>query len=103
VLFSPLRTFALGGDLALVKALQRAAVVEDDPFGPYGDDFSDNFCRVKMEYSRCLTQRLSRAISFVWADWTSSTWSRLSSLLVTIMKSMSLVRSKSPIASEPSK
>jgi hypothetical protein len=30
VLFGPLRTFALAGDLALVKALQRAAVVEDE-------------------------------------------------------------------------
>ena len=30
MLFSPLRTFALGGDLALLKALQRAAVVEDE-------------------------------------------------------------------------
>ena len=25
-----------------------------------------------MEYSRCLTRRLSRAINFVWADSTSS-------------------------------
>jgi hypothetical protein len=30
VLLGPLHTFALGGDLALVKALQRAAVVEDE-------------------------------------------------------------------------
>ena len=89
--------------LPLLKYQRSLSSAVFAPSSVYGDEFSSNCGFGKNEYSRFFTHLASWLQVAMWASCTSLTSVSLNCHSVATMKSMSLVRSKSPIASDPVK